>query len=132
MTIGAGLVEIDANRRMFNTYVVAMPDGRHQIHRKIHAFESDFISPGDQYTVFDTQHGWRVGVLICYDNNIFENVRMTALAGAEILLAPHQTGGCDSSSPHGMKPVDKSIWENRARDPAALEREFRGPKGRDW
>ena len=132
MTLGAGLVEIDADGRMYNTFVVAMPDGQHRRHRKIHAFESDFIVPGDEFTVFDTPHGCRVGVLTCYDNNIIENVRLTALAGAEILLAPHQTGGCDSPSPHGMKPVDKSIWANRQRDPQALQTEFRGPKGRDW
>jgi predicted amidohydrolase len=34
-----------------------------------------------------------VGVLICYDNNIVENARANALLGAEVLLAPHQTGG---------------------------------------
>jgi predicted amidohydrolase len=132
MTIGAGLIEIDESGRMYNSYVVAMPDGKHHVHRKIHAFESDFISAGDTYTVFDTPHGCRVGVLICYDNNIAENARLTALQGAEILLAPHQTGGCDSASPHAMKPVDKTIWNNRQRDPKALEAEFRGPKGREW
>jgi predicted amidohydrolase len=132
MTIGAGLVEIDDTRRMYNTYVIAMPDGEHRKHRKIHAFESDFIAPGDEYTVFDTPHGCRVGVLICYDCNIIENARLTALMGAEILLAPHQTGGCDSPSPHGMKPIDRAIWENRSRNATALEKEFRGPKGRGW
>jgi predicted amidohydrolase len=132
MTIGAGLIEVDSADRMFNSYVVAMPDGRCHWHRKIHAFESDFILAGDQYTVFDTPQGCRVGVLICYDNNIIENVRMTALAGAEILLAPHQTGGCNSSSPHAMKPVDKNVWNNRHADPSALQREFQGPKGRGW
>jgi predicted amidohydrolase len=132
MTIGAGLVEIDAAGRMYNSYIVAMPDGTHRTHRKIQAFESDFISAGDAYTVFDTPHGCRAGVLVCYDNNIIENTRMTALQGAEILLAPHQTGGCDSASPQAMKPVDKSIWADRAQNPEALEAEFRGPKGREW
>src|SRR2546422_1792943 len=45
------------------------------------------ICAGNRYTVFDTPHGCRVGVLICYDNNIVENARATALLGAEILLA---------------------------------------------
>lgn len=47
----------------------------------------------------------RVGVLICWDNNLVENVRATALLGAEVLIAPHQTGGTHSRSPHGMKPI---------------------------
>ncbi len=131
MTIGAGLIEIDGDA-MFNTYVVAMPDGRVVLHRKLHCFVSEHMSSGDAYTVFDIPQGARVGVLICYDNNIVENVRATALAGAEILLAPHQTGGCDSPSPGGMSPIDPRLWENREADPAAIEAEIRGPKGRDW
>src|SRR5256886_8233730 len=58
--------------------------------------EHPTICAGNRYTVFDTPHGCLVGVLICYDNNIVENARATALLGAEILLAPHQTGGCNS------------------------------------
>ena len=132
ITIGAGLVERGDDGRFFNSYVVAMPDGKWAVHRKLHVFVSEFLSPGDRYTVFDTPHGCRAGVLICYDNNIVENARATALAGAEILLAPHQTGGCDSVSPRGMKPVDRAIWDRRAEDPAACEAELRGPKGRAW
>jgi predicted amidohydrolase len=109
-----------------------MPDGRWACHRKLHVFVSPFLSEGDQYTVFDTPHGCRVGVLICYDNNIIENARATALLGAEILLAHHQTGGCDSVSPHGMKPIDQGIWARREEDPAACEAEICGPKGRGW
>jgi len=132
MTIGAGLVERSDDGRMYNTYVVAMPDGQVKRHRKIQAFESEHICSGSEYTVFDTPHGWRVGVLICYDNNIIENVRVTALKGAEILLSPHQTGGCRSVSPHAMSPVDKGIWERRFEDPKAIEAELRGEKGRGW
>ena len=131
MTIGAGLLEL-AEHRIYNSYVVAMPNGLHAVHRKLHVFEHPDITPGDRYTVFDTPHGCRVGVLICYDNNIVENVRATTLLGAEILLAPHQTGGCNSVSPHGMKPIDPEIWAHREEDPAACEAELCGPKGRGW
>ena len=132
MTIGAGLVELGDDGKLYNSYLVAMPDETWAVHRKLHVFEHADIFAGDRYTVFDTPHGCRVGVLICYDNNIVENARATALLGAEILLAPHQTGGCDSVSPKGMKPVDRAIWERRAEDPAAAEAERCGPKGRGW
>jgi predicted amidohydrolase len=132
MTIGAGLIERDSDGRLYNAYVVAMPDGRWARHRKMHEFVSEFIADGDQFTVFDTPHGCRVGVLICYDNNIIEHARATALLGAEILLAPHQTGGCNSVSPHGMKPIDPDIWARREEDPQACEGELCGPKGRGW
>jgi predicted amidohydrolase len=131
MTIGAGLVEVDGER-LYNTYVVAMSDGQVRRHRKIQAFESDFISAGDEYTVFDTPDGVRVGVLICYDNNIVENVRVTALAGAQVLLAPHQTGGCNSASPLGMKPIDPALWHDRFANSAQIRAEILGDNGKGW
>jgi predicted amidohydrolase len=132
LTIGAGLLERADDGRVYNAYVVAMPDGTWALHRKLQVFEHPDISAGDRYTVFDTPHGCRVGVLICYDNNIVENARATALLGAEVLLAPHQTGGCNSVSPRAMKPVDPGVWARRFEDPAACEAELCGPKGRAW
>ncbi|MBG85944.1 MAG: acyltransferase [Verrucomicrobiales bacterium] len=132
MTIGAGLVEQDAEGNLFNTFVVAMPDGRTERHRKLHTFISEHMLSGSEYTVFDIPQGARVGVLICYDCNIGENVRMNALQGAEILLAPHQTGGCDSPSPRAMGVVDANLWHDRENNPEAIEAEFKGPKGRQW
>ena len=132
VTVGAGLIERGGDGRLYNSYLVAMPDGGHAVHRKLHVFVSKHLSAGDRFTVFDTPHGCRVGVLICYDNNLVENARATALLGAEVLLAPHQTGGCDSVSPRGMKRIDTGLWERREEDPEALRKEFCGPKGRGW
>ena len=131
MAIGAGLLERSDDGRLFNTYVVCLPDGRVERHRKLHAFENEHIDSGNSYTVFDTVWG-RLGILICYDNNIIENARATALLGADIVLAPHQTGGTRSRSPHAMGAIDPALWERRAVDPGAIEAEFRGPKGREW
>ena len=132
MTIGAGLIEQSEAGDLYNTYVVAMPNGEVAYHRKLHCFISEHMSSGSEYTVFDTPQGCRVGILICYDNNLFENTRITALMGAEILLAPHQTGGCDTPSPRCMGPIDLELWEDRLKNPEAIEAEFRGPKGREW
>ena len=132
MTIGAGLIEITESGTLCNTYVVAMPDGRVAFHRKLHCFISEHMACGDEYTVFDIPRGAQVGVLICYDCNIGENVRIMALKGAEILLAPHQTGGCDTPSPRCMGKIDPELWHNRDKNPEAIEAEFRGPKGREW
>jgi predicted amidohydrolase len=131
MTVGAGLVEIEGEQ-MYNTYVVAMPDGEFRRHRKIHAFVNEHLSCGEEFTVFDAPPGCRVAVLTCYDNNLVENVRIVALQGAEVLLAPHQTGGCKTPSPGCMGRIDRSLWDRRGTDPEAIEAEFRGPKGRQW
>jgi predicted amidohydrolase len=132
ISIGAGLVEAAGGGVFHNSYVVALPDGTFHRHRKLHAFEHPAIASGTDYTVFDLPGGFRAGVLICYDCNLVENVRITALKGAEILIAPHQTGAVRSKNPHLMGLIDRRLWDNRKSDPAAIEQEFRGEKGRGW
>jgi predicted amidohydrolase len=88
------------------------------------------LSPGNEYVVFDL-FGWKCGMLICYDNNVVENVRATALLGAEILFAPHVTM-CTPSTRPGAGFVDPALWRNRERDPTTLRAEFTGLKGRGW
>jgi predicted amidohydrolase len=132
MLIGFGLIEADPDGTLYNAYVVCMPNGDTHCHRKLHAFEHEAIASGDHYTVFDTPWGVRAGVLICWDNNLIENARATALLGASVLLAPHQTGGTDSRSPHAMKPIPITTWEHRFANPAAMEAAIVGPSGREW
>jgi predicted amidohydrolase len=132
MVIAAGLIELADDGQLYNTHVVALPDGRIQSHRKLHTFISQHMSSGQTHTVFDTPFGWRLGVLTCWDNNLVENARAIALQGADLLLAPHQTGGCDSRSPEAMGVVDAQLWHQRDHNPEALRQEFQGPKGRGW
>lgn len=79
LSVGAGFIERDADGRLFNSYVVAMPDGRTACHRKLHAFINEHISSGSDYTLFDLPNGTRAGILICYDCNLGENVRINAM-----------------------------------------------------
>ena len=132
ISVGAGFLERSAEGELFNSYVVAMPDGSHVRHRKLHAFVNEHVSSGSEFTVFDLPNGNRAAILICYDNNLFENTRAVALQGAEILIAPHQTGGCRTPSPRCMGIIDQALWRNRENDPATIESEFRGSKGREW
>ncbi|MEZ5399099.1 MAG: nitrilase-related carbon-nitrogen hydrolase [Bryobacteraceae bacterium] len=127
--IGAGLVERDGES-LFNTFVVV--DGERMLarHRKLHAFVSPHLTCGGSYTVFNAL-GWKWGILICYDNNLPENGRMTAMAGADVILAPHVTGCLPSPAP-GRGIVDPGVWRNRHRDPVRCRMEFDGPKGRGW
>jgi len=132
MSIGVGLIEQDEDGSLYNAYVVTMPDGTWACHRKLHCFISQHMQSGESHTVFDLPQGARAAILICYDNNHVENVRVAALMGAEILLAPHQTGGAKSPSPRSMGLIDPQLWHNRAQNPQALRAAFQGPKGRSW
>lgn len=129
LALGAGLIEREGDR-LYNCYVVVDPHGFVAKHRKLHAFVSPHLACGDSYTVFDLL-GCRFGILICYDNNLPENVRLTAMMGAEIVLMPHVTGCLPSPMP-GRGTVDPQIWHNRERDPVRCRQEFDGPKGRGW
>jgi predicted amidohydrolase len=132
VSLGAGLVEISGDGKLYNTYMVAMPDGQVITHRKLHCFVNAEMSSGSGYTVFETPHGFTAAILICYDNNLVENVRISALMGADVIIAPHQTGGCRSGDPNIMGLVDPQLWYNRHTDPDAIENELRGDKGRGW
>ncbi len=107
---------------------VLIEDGLVAKYRKLHPFINQFISPGNEYCVFELE-GWKCGILICYDNNIIENVRATTLLGAEIIFMPHVTM-CTPSPRPGAGFVDPVLWQNRHVDPTSLRLEFDGAKGR--
>ena len=125
----AGLVEIDG-ADLFNTYVAVSPDGFITKFRKLHPFVNPHLSAGDAYNVIDLL-GWKIGFLICYDNNLVENPRITAMLGAQVIIAPHVTCCLPSNMP-GRGTVDRALWDNRHADPVSLRQEFLGPKGRAW
>jgi len=129
VVVMAGLLERD-RQQVYNTYVAVTPDGYLTRFRKMHPFVNPHLGAGSEYNVIDLL-GCKIGFLICYDNNLVENPRITAMMGAEIIIAPHVTGCLPSVMP-GRGVVDRSLWENRHRDPAPLRQEFAGPKGRGW
>ena len=129
IVIMAGLVERRGGD-IYNTYVAV--NGKEILARfsKLHPFINGHLSPGEGYTFFELE-GWKCSILVCYDNNIVENVRAVALSGAQILFAPHVTGGTLSPMP-GRGFIEERLWENRHNDPVSIRKELNGPKGREW
>lgn len=130
IVILAGLFEKDNEDKIYKAYVCVDRNGLVAKHRKLHPFIHPSITPGGGYTIFDLC-GWKCGILICYDNNILENVRATSLLGADIIFMPHVTM-CTPSPRPGAGFVDPSLWGNRESDPTSLRLEFDGMKGRAW
>lgn len=130
VTMLAGLFEKDEKDNLFKAYVCVDKNGLVAKHRKLHPFINPYLTPGDSYTIFEL-NGWKCGILICYDNNIIENVRATTLLGANIIFMPHVTM-CTPSERPGAGFVDPELWFNRENDPESLRKEFDGPKGREW
>jgi predicted amidohydrolase len=130
IVIMAGLFEKDVDNNLFKAYVCVGKKGLIAKHRKLHPFINPNLLPGDAYTVFDL-NGWKCGILICYDNNVIENVRATVLLGADVIFMPHVTM-CTPSTRPGAGFVDPALWVNRKNDPTSLRLEFDGMKGRSW
>ena len=130
VVVMAGLIEAGESGRFHNCYAVVGPDGFITKFRKLHTFITPHLSPGDSFNVIDVL-GCKAGFLICYDNNLPENVRITTMLGAEVIFMPHVTGCLPSTMP-GRGTVDRALWENRVHDPVRLRQEFEGPKGRGW
>lgn len=126
----AGLFEKDIDEKLYKAYVCVDKNGLVAKYRKLHPFINPHLTPGNEYVVFDLL-GWKCGILICYDNNIIENVRATNLLGADIIFMPHVTM-CTPSTRPGAGFVDPKLWENRHQDPTSLRIEFDGLKGRAW
>lgn len=129
IVILAGLFEM-AHDGVYKAYVCVDGNGVRARFRKLHPFINPHIKPGNEYCVFDL-FGWKCGILICYDNNIIENVRATRLLGAELIFMPHVTM-CTPSTRPGAGFVDPQLWHNREKDPTSLRIEFDGMKGREW
>ncbi|MCX4163517.1 MULTISPECIES: nitrilase-related carbon-nitrogen hydrolase [Paraburkholderia] len=102
---GVGLIERAPDGRLFNSHVMCLPDGALHCHRKLHAAEHRRIVSGDRYTVFDTGWGVRIGILTGGDSYLVENVRMTALLGASVLIAPHRSGRASRPGEHPLQPL---------------------------
>ncbi len=130
IVILAGLFERDSEEKIYKTYICVSKTGLVAKFRKLHPFINPHITPGNEYCVFDLL-GWKCGILICYDNNIIENVRATTLLGADIIFMPHVTM-CTPSTRPGAGFVDPELWKNRESDPTSLRLEFDGMKGREW
>ena len=96
---------------VYNTAALVTPDGEVAgAYRKTHPFCTElasrggWVTPGDEAVVVDTELG-RIGLIICFDGDFPELVRIEAVLGAEIICRPSAL----------LRSAD--IWEltNRAR-----------------
>lgn len=124
VVIVAGLFERRAAGLYHNTAVVIDADGTMVgVYRKMHIpddpfyYEKFYFTPGDLgFQAFDTRYG-RVGVCVCWDQWFPEAARLTALAGAEILVYPTAIGWLADDKPvYG--PAQQSAWQTMMRSHA--------------
>lgn len=90
VSVIAGMCELGPDALVYNTAVVIDGTGLRATYRKVHLWDSEkLVFPaGDQPPPVIDIAGSKVGVMICYDLEFPEWVRLAALAGAELLCAP--------------------------------------------
>jgi N-carbamoylputrescine amidase len=104
-----------------NTAVVIDADGRLcGSYRKMHIpddplyYEKFYFTPGDLgFRAFDTACG-RIGTLVCWDQWYPEGARLTALAGADLLLYPTAIGWHPSEKAE-FGAAQASAWQTAQR-----------------
>jgi predicted amidohydrolase len=90
LVVIGGFSELGAGGRLHNSAMLVDQTGVRAVYRKAHLWgaEPDFFVPGDQPPpVVPTRYG-QVAMMICYDAEFPEWVRLPALAGAELLAVP--------------------------------------------
>jgi predicted amidohydrolase len=90
MTVICGTLEAQGDE-VFNSALVAIPDGRRYTYRKMHLpflGVDRFATPGPNPPIVFESGGLRIGVLICYDLRFPEAARMCALDGADLIALP--------------------------------------------
>jgi predicted amidohydrolase len=90
MVVIAGFAERDVVGRLYNSALIALPDGAYNVYRKSHLFykEKCVFTPGDTGFFVTEWNGWRVGTMICYDWRFPESSRVLALRGADVIAHP--------------------------------------------
>ena len=90
LVIVGGFCELGADGRLYNSAALVDASGPRAVYRKAHLWDKEKLvfTPGDAAPpVVDTEFG-RVAVMICYDLEFPEWVRLAALDGADLIAAP--------------------------------------------
>lgn len=106
IVIVAGFCERLADDRLANSAVLVDARGVQAVYRKVHLWnhEKHIFTPGTEAPpVVDTRFG-RIAVMVCYDLEFPEWVRLPALAGAQLLCAP--VNWPDAPRPLGERPAE--------------------------
>ena len=94
ITVIFGIHQTGTPARAYNTVLAIRAGQILAEYRKLHLYdafryrESDNVLPGDQLPPVFQCHGWRVGIMTCYDVRFPEVARLLAEQGAELIVIP--------------------------------------------
>jgi predicted amidohydrolase len=92
VALAYGYPELGADGAVYNAALLIGPDGERLLnYRKTHLFgdlDRAMFKPGAGDFPVTVLHGVKIGLLICYDVEFPETVRLLALAGADLVVVP--------------------------------------------
>jgi 2,6-dihydroxypseudooxynicotine hydrolase len=107
LVIVGGFCELGAGGLLYNSAALVDASGTRAVYRKAHLWDSEKLvfTPGDASPpVVATEFG-RVAVMICYDVEFPEWVRLAALDGADLVAAP-VNWPAPGGIPQGERPAE--------------------------
>ncbi len=105
LTIAGGFCELGADGKLYNSAAIVDKTGTKAVYRKAHLWDTEkkFFTPGDgPPAVVELPFG-NVGLMICYDLEFPEWVRLAALSGADLIAVPTNWPAGGSPPPPGER-----------------------------
>ncbi|MGD0558204.1 MAG: nitrilase-related carbon-nitrogen hydrolase [Streptosporangiaceae bacterium] len=119
LSIVGGFCELGADGKLYNSAALVDASGTRAVYRKAHLWdaEKEIFTPGDDAPpVVELPFG-NVGIMICYDLEFPEWVRLAALNGADLIAAPVNWPASAAPAPPGERSgeivvAQAAAWSN--------------------
>src|SRR5215472_12934746 len=119
LAIAGGFCELGPDGRLYNSAAIVDASGARAVYRKAHLWDGEkkIFTPGDGGPPVVALPFGRVGLMICYDLEFPEWVRLAALRGADLIAAPVNWPASASPAPPGERAgevvcAQAAAWAN--------------------
>jgi 5-aminopentanamidase len=105
LTVAGGFCELGPDGKLYNSAAIVDASGTRAVYRKAHLWDAEkrIFTPGDGAPpVVELSFG-NVGLMICYDLEFPEWVRLAALSGADLIAVPVNWAASGSPAPPGER-----------------------------
>jgi 5-aminopentanamidase len=105
LTLVGGFCELGTDKNLYNSAALVDASGTRAVYRKVHLWDAEkkIFTPGDDAPpVLELPFG-NVGLMICYDLEFPEWVRLAALSGADLIAVPVNWPAAASPAPPGER-----------------------------
>jgi 5-aminopentanamidase len=137
LTIAGGFCEVGPDGTLYDSAAIVDASGPKAVYRKVHLWgaEKRIFTPGNEAPpVVETSFG-NVGLMICYDLEFPEWVRLAALSGADLLAVPVNWPASGSPAPPGERSGEVISTQAAASSNGifiAVADRCRAERGIDW